>query len=205
MKARPILFSGAMVRATLEDQKTQTRRTKGLEHINRNPGAGWLTSFHDVLKKWIFTTDEEAHRIRCPYGVVGDLLYVRETWQEADADQDGRTDVYRADYDAVTARECYGRWTPGIHMPRLASRLTLRLTDIRVERLQEISEADAIAEGAAPILVPPDGGSYPYIQGYRALWEQINGAGTWKPNPYVWVLNFEVIKQNVDAVLGVSA
>ncbi|MES1979589.1 MAG: hypothetical protein V4451_16225 [Pseudomonadota bacterium] len=80
---------------------------------------------------------------------------------------------------------------PGIHMPRWASRITLEITDVRVERLQDISEADAKAEGCEPLLVPPDGGSYPYVEGYCELWETINGAGSWDENPWVWVVEFK--------------
>ncbi len=86
-------------------------------------------------------------------------------------------------------------WRPSIHMPRAASRITLEITGVRVEKLQEISEADAMAEGATPVLVPPDGGSAPHVEGFRVLWESINGAGSWDANPWVWVLEFRRLER----------
>ena len=86
------------------------------------------------------------------------------------------------------------RSVPSIHMPRWASRITLEITGVRVERLQDIRETDAQAEGAEPLLVPPDGGSTVYTEGYRHLWEQINGPGSWDANPFVWVVEFRRAK-----------
>jgi hypothetical protein len=93
-----------------------------------------------------------------------------------------------------------GHTVPAIHMPRWASRLTLIVTDVRVQRLQEISEADAEAEGAEPILVPPDGGSCPHIEGFSALWDTINGPGAWDANPWVAAYTFTVHRCNIDAL-----
>ena len=147
----------------------------------------------------------------CPYGVPGDRLWVRETWLELDRDgyveMDQPRDVlttrhgyprrngvaYRAECDAdgESARAELGyKWRSPIHMPRWASRITLEITGVRVERLNDISEADAMAEGASPVLVPPDGGDQPHVVGYRDLWESINGAGSWDANPWVWVVAF---------------
>lgn len=86
-------------------------------------------------------------------------------------------------------------WHPSIHMPRAASRILLEIVSVRVERLQDISEADAMAEGAQPVLVPPDGGSCPHVEGYRDLWEQINGTGSWAANPWVWVVEFRQVER----------
>lgn len=217
MNARPILFSGAMVRALLAGTKTQTRRLFNPERMTWDAAGRYET--HALRGgEIVFTGSGPFHPKEwlhyCPYGKLGDLLYVRETWQESDADQDGRTDYYRADYDDATAREGFGPWTPGIHQPRRASRLTLRLTDVRVERLQEISEADARAEGVLYVAghgeitkaeLDADPGYSNYLNcrmGYETLWEQINGCGSWKANPWVWVLQFETIKRNVDAVMA---
>lgn len=188
MKLRPILFSTAMVRALLDGRKTQTRRV-----IVEPDSYGCLTGDcpHDHK-------DECAESMRgfCPYGVPGDLLWVRETfayWSKTTA-------AYRSGGPCSDGevRQFYTptRWRPAIHMPRWASRLTLRLTDVRVQRVQEITEDDAIAEG-----IPR---AYPIAKvEFQDLWDDINAERgyPWPSNPWVWALSFEVIKQNVDAYI----
>lgn len=190
MKVRPILFSGSMVRALLDGSKAQTRRP-----VKPQPPA-YIDSDMPGLRS--------LKQRPCPHGQPGDLLYVRETWSAYGAFAaygTGRVS-YRADED----QQPQGLpWKPSIHMPRWASRLTLRITDVRVERLNEISEADAEAEGAEPILVPPDGGSDPHAQGFCELWNSINGPEAWDKNPWVWVVCFEVIHANVDQVIERTA
>ena len=147
MKERPILFSGAMVRAVLSGAKTQTRRVRKL----LGP---------------------------CPHGQPGDLLWVRETWCDGYPDT-ADPYLYRATYEGGASH----KWKPSIFMPRGASRLTLRLTDVRTEPLHRLTEADAHAEGVADIAA------------YAALWDALNakrGYG-WNANPFVWVLSFEVV------------
>lgn len=216
MTARPILFSGPMIRALLEGRKTQTRRVvkpQPLFEGFRSYGASW--AWHKSPAIWFsgVTTKQLVSKpglgMYCPYGQPGDLLWVRETCCPDWADKP----VYKA--DGGSAREAgypaEPRWRPSIHMPRWASRLTLRITGVRVQRLHDISEDDAIAEGAKPIavtfrgdqagdarLVPSLGG--PYRDGFRCLWASINGPGSWDANPWVWALTFEVIKANVDQV-----
>lgn len=183
-KERPILFSGAMVRAILDGRKTQTRRV-AKQFAGRDDLDALLRRF--------------PRQEGCPYGNRGDRLWVRETWAQPAALDPGPT-VYRADYPAcvpagfenVPPAEAI-TWKPSIHMPRAACRLVLEVTGARVERLQAITEADATAEGVEPILVPPDGGSCPYYEGFRALWGRINGAGSWDQNPWVWVVEFRRI------------
>lgn len=217
MKERPILMSAPMVRAILDGTKAQTRRiVRGApsrvfwNQIVMN-GNGW----------WC---DEHGRPVRCPYGQPGDRLWVRETWQaffddEVPADRprgprhtmgiparpDRKSFVfYKADGPGPVHPDGYAaQWCPSIHMPRKYSRITLEITDVRVERLQEISEADAIAEGvdrfpgctrdddtaAFSRIGPVDFDSYP-IARYAALWESINGAGSWDKNPWVWVMEF---------------
>jgi hypothetical protein len=98
-------------------------------------------------------------------------------------------------YRATDPREHQkGMWWPSIHMPREFSRISLKITNVKVERLQHISEADAEAEGAEPILVPPDGGGAPHVEGFQALWTSINGAASWEANPWVAVYTFERVK-----------
>jgi hypothetical protein len=173
-KARPIIFSVPMVRAILEGRKSQTRRIKRA-HENIAPGI---------------TSDA----IRCPYGQPGDLLWVRETWYSPPKPLNDCLG-YAADGDHPHG--CTYRKRPSIFMPRWASRLTLRITAVRVERLQEISAADSRAEGlewVAPTYgvggIAASWNGDP-VQSYRALWESINGKGSWDLNPWVWVIEFE--------------
>lgn len=243
MTARPIVFSGPMVRALLEGRKTQTRRV-----VKPQPSAGHvyvgrvLCSTHRADEgKWTWAVEQaailrDAHRVRCPYGQPGDLLWVRETFQPLFADgwEEGRNpdgsgdrvnyktgEGYAPHYVADCGRiefvtpdgDLVTRCTPPIHMPRWASRLTLRITDVRVERLNDISEADARDEGvdepanepaAAASLMSAFGDTLrfqPYASAYAQLWEQINGLGSWDANPWVWALTFDVIPRNVGDVL----
>lgn len=199
MKERPILFSGDMVRALMDGRKTQTRRVVKLP---RKDGVG--------DNRYVFTDSEGKDRfIDCPYGEPGDRLWVRETW--ADVDYESREDgmvctrtatIYRA--DGVGLGE-FGpdeiKWRPSIFMPRLASRITLEITGVRVQRLQDISEEDAIAEGihydeAMKGYQVGDGMSGIFYHGrnprisYRDLWDSINGELSWELNPWVWVVEF---------------
>ena len=208
MNERPILFSAPMVREILSGTKTQTRRAVKDRHIDAAPPACFF--------QWL--------RERCTYGKPGDRLWVRETWQaffddEVPADRprgprhtmgiparpDRKSFVfYRADGPGPVHRDGYvARWMPSIHMPRKYSRITLEVTGVRVERLQDISEADAIAEGVHPagVCLPDDdtsafsrigpvcNASFPVAR-YAALWESINGVGAWEKNPLVWVIEF---------------
>lgn len=227
MNERPILFSAPMVRAILDGRKTQTRRIAKLNASGRVARGG---------RNW--HCEDPAAIIACPYGSASDCLWVRETWahyQTIDPRKtpDGRSfsEVsdglagYRADgHESIEgfrrhvrlmggsdAVEINGdRWRPSIHMPRWASRITLEITAVRVERLQAISEADAKAEGVEPWVVG-DGfwrdygltadqeevGAPPLPSArdsFRSLWESINGAGSWAANPWVWVVEFRSIK-----------
>ena len=184
MSERPILMSAPMVRSILAGKKTQTRRIvkgqySGLPHM-----VGDDVAFLDKGRR---TGPDQ----RCPYGVPGDRLWVRETHC---AFERGHVH-YAADFtrDPKGEREHGVRWTPSIHMPRWASRITLEITDVRVERLQEISEADAIAEGTAPYRLPvhPAREALRHVDGYAQLWDSINGAGSWAANPWVWVVSFK--------------
>lgn len=174
MADRPILFSAPMVRAMLAGTKTQTRRV-----------AKPKRSIEPM-------TDE------CPYGQPGDLLWVRETWAWYGCERDPREVLYRADTSNLP--ESHGRWRPSIHMPRWASRITLRVTGVRVERLQDITEVDAIAEGAQPFRLPchPQRETLRHVDGFALLWESINGAGSWDANPWVWVVEFERVQGRGD-------
>lgn len=210
----PVLFSGPMIRAILDDRKSQTRRI-----LKPQPQHLWQTPPIDILPPsqgddglWgqvetIWSGREPSHEVWHPLNVrwnVGDRLWVQETWAMASRATDVGTIYYRASEnrsytefcEQIPIKSCgliqpsWPKWKPAIHMPRTFSRITLEVTEVRVERLQDISEEDAIAEGAEPILVPPDGGSAPHIEGFRAIWNRINGDGSWAANPFVTATTF---------------
>lgn len=170
MKMRPILFSGEMVRAILEGRKTQTRRV-----VKPQPA-------YVIDSVWV-----------CPYGRPGDGLWVRETW--APNSQAG-VFSYAADWAAGVKH--VSRWRPSIHMPRAASRISLEVVGVRVERLREISEADALAEGCADSEMVDGVPMWcSAVEKYMDLWEKINGEGSWAVNPWVWVVEFRRVEVGV--------
>lgn len=189
-----------MVRALLDGTKTQTRRVVKLTdaaHIKEVGGhRRWHPADPDVVAA-------------SPYGQVGDRLWVREGFYEefgrAPIDEEERLDWVRSGYLLYRAsdEQAYGSggflpWKPSIHMPHWASRITLEITSVRVERLQDISKADAIAEG---IVSAGDGHGFQLAdtthysndprESYASLWESLNGAGSWDLNPWVWVIEFK--------------
>ena len=205
VKERPILFSGAMVRAILDGRKTQTRRVvkqatgPSLSVDCNEDGIAELSWLHGPGPG--YDVEETIKHVACPYGKPGDRLWVRETWAQPAALDPGPT-VYRADYPAcvpagfenIPPAEAI-TWKPSIHMPRALCRLMLEITGVRVERLNDCSEADALAEG----LKPAPGGWWSGAEGqaaptpqaaYALLWDSINGAGAWGANPWVWVVEF---------------
>lgn len=211
MKERPILFSAPMVRALLDGSKTQTRRVmknppvwdtvyqpNGWQWNGKNPGEPALTKWPNAAE----IGHEIASRTFCPYGKPGDRLWVRESFCRIDGQTRPWIETdYRATYkhgdrlgDTLGIKK---RWTPSIHMPRHASRITLEVTGVRVERLQDISQADAVAEGAPPSHPSIDRVSREFgfadfpRSWYGQLWEQINGPGSWQANPWVWVISFK--------------
>jgi hypothetical protein len=191
MTERPILFSAEMVRAILDGRKTQTRRNIKYTTEHRGPINPAYLEAHKDHPGW---------KDICPYGQPGDTLWVRETWGHTGTGvwkvgqvyyaQDGGI-IYRADHPNAA-----GSWFSPLHMPRFASRITLRITDIRVERLQDISEDDAKAEGVKPL----DYAAHHVAAGcgariaFEQLWTTINGPGAWDANPWVWVVSFERVK-----------
>jgi hypothetical protein len=196
MKERPILMSAPMVRAILAGMKTQTRRAlRGFYPPNRPEYDS------ETGRLELFNGDEVVCGIRCPYGRPGDRLWVRESWShDADSTEQCRASIEDAMgggdfgpyYRATEVAPDTLRWMPSIHMPRWASRITLEITGVRVERLHDISEADAQAEGAEHIH-RFDGLKWHtgHASGFEALWEQINGPGSWDANPWVWVIEFK--------------
>jgi hypothetical protein len=212
MKSRPILFSAPMVRAILNGSKTQTRRI-----VKFDPSSGYIVA-PGGKKRW--HRDDHAAIAACPYGTVGDELWVRETWRPWwDVDPPEGTGLYcvvqykdGAIYKPGTSKitpdiedENTGHWfaaacdqhpnvawKPSIHMPRWASRITLTITEVRVQRLNEISEVDAMAEGienpqqSAKSL----GWAVSATSSFRILWESINGKDSWDANLWVWAITF---------------
>lgn len=200
MKNRPILFSGAMVRAILELRKTQTRRVvkPQPQEIESSSSSGEQFRYFKI----------PAMKF-CPYGQPGDRLWVRETWAVGDCFNHEKPSsiYYRSDETKGWAYR--GKWRPSIFMPRWASRIILEIVSVRVERLQEISEEDAVAEGIIstrlslakhtvfhweefPTLNISDTPRY----AYRLLWNMVNGKKhPWELNPWVWVVEFKHLFQ----------
>lgn len=206
-KEKPILFSAPMIRALLAGTKTQTRRIakipsemrsedgdNDLTHMQWVPdhesGPGWYV--------WMTEYPEEGSMsMPCPYQ-VGDILWVRETWAVGHG-YDGvpprlipSSQSVRLHYAATEERGGL-LWRPSIFMPRWASRISLEITDVRIERLQNISNADAIVEG---LFVPEceyaqNGPRAPRLA-FKSLWESINSPGSWAENPWVWVVSFKL-------------
>jgi len=187
MKERPILFSGPMVRAILDGSKTQTRRIA--KEFNEMP------NLDGILRR--FPNIDVPVQKGCPYGTPGDRLWVRETWAH-ERDGTGCPDdtgvLYRATDPGWDDEGTGLRWRPSIFMSRASSRILLEITDVRVQRLQEISEEDARAEGVTPTMpIYGDCGGFEH-QGHRdsfiRLWESINGPNSWHANPWVWAITF---------------
>lgn len=200
MKERPILFSAPMVRALLDGSKTQTRRVVKITH--KTPGLA------ACLAPPIGEPRPGTAVELCPYGQPGQRLWVRETWYcdhfevqkgpYLEVLEARELLVYRIDNERpYEAKQPV--WRPSIHMPRWASRILLEVTSMRVERLNDCSEVDALAEGvkAQPcdhirLSCEEIGCCGPTAKGmYAALWDQINGAGAWAVNPWVWVVEFK--------------
>lgn len=196
IKERPILFSGEMVKAILAGRKTQTRRVVKIEGDAEHK---WLFSGVDETGVAVFWSKKKQGtytRVGCPYGKIGDQLWVRETWYDdlgCRAISDRREGIfYRADGEAETQFEDYMdlRWKPSIHMPRWASRIQLENTNVWVERLNDISEANVKAEGIT------DGDSIwsgSYRGAYATRWNEINAKQgySWESNPLVFVIEFK--------------
>ena len=207
-----------MVQAILEGRKTQTRRIKGLEKVNINPNE-WrlLTSFDEsenLLTAFYtrnngnlymqFMNGSMNHDFKCPYN-LGDVLWVRETFYKNTAPQLQGTFYYKA---SISEGWDF-KWKPSLFMPKGACRIFLKIKSIRVERLQNISEKDAIAEGIifknhseAGIVYKnylKDNAFFFYpVKSFSSLWESINGDASLKQNPFVWVYEFEQIEKPLD-------
>lgn len=236
MKERPILFSGPMVRAILEGRKTVTRRvikpsmrSADVQFDVQQEADGSWHPYH-TFDECRFDRSGSERPIVCPYGQPGDRLWVRETWSiemlagySTDKGYESEYEIrYRADdgdrpiHVAASEPDPYlalydsqqGEWRPSIHMPRLASRILLEVTAVRVERLHSITDQQAQAEGierdsAMPTLWkrgPLHGDqnlvsvtNFPKLA-FRSIWEAINGHESWAANPWVWVVEFKRVE-----------
>lgn len=210
MTVRPILFSAPMIRALLDGKKTQTRRVAkfiepiegGRFHIRAHGGGSYGVAEADVAR---------VAADYAPYE-IGDLLWVRETWWHGSFDF--TPDQYKgvAPEPALFFRATDGHrpifdWKPSIHMPRWASRLTLTVKDVRVQKLRRIGEADALAEGVEDELRDNNGNVCwtPATMFFENLWDTINGnrpGCAWDDNPWVVALTFDVHRMNIDAYLA---
>lgn len=216
MKHIPILFSTPMVQALLEGRKTQTRRVVKTADIifapdkftyigntNENqdiphPAEG---SNSKIWYQWRLKNNNSASWIdTCPYGQPGDILWVRESFNYGNIGN-GMQPFYRADNERPHGYST--PWKPSIHMPKSACRLFLKVKSVRVERLQDISEEDAISEGIKPT------GYFDFYENYlsegytdlvpyesfKSLWQSINSPASWEANPWVWVVEFERVER----------
>lgn len=211
IKERPILMQGETVRAILEGRKTQTRRV--VKHHERY-GCPTGDCPHECQWQCNEAMNSKGVTDECPYGKPGDRLWVREAWWMHDDhrafgdvdgncfDEDGNPVLVNwdasMDEDSRRIGREYGcRKRPPIHMPRWASRITLEITGVRVERVQSINPHDALAEGADfphAQECPPDARA---VEWYRDLWDRINGkrdGASWASNPWVWVVDFRRVK-----------
>lgn len=203
MNERPILMTPELAQKVHEGRKTQTRR------ILKGDGSDWETGLLEA-GRW-----QEA--IKCPYGVVGDRLWVRENgWERplrtvkmlrdgADTWERFYYDALMIDGEADELKSWGFKRRPSIHMPRLACRTVVEITEIRVERVQDITADDIRAEGVKAVWPEEDepesaGGKYVtegelLLSQWRQLWQSIHGKGSWALNPWVWVLTFRKIKE----------
>lgn len=206
MKARPILFSPEMVRALVEGRKTQTRRV-----IVPQPQA-----LHWKIPKGTLKDDVLRYFGPCPHGTTNDFLWVREPFYLGIGYDGVAAGKIGADAWAYLRRhfaadgpksEWAGRYRHGRFMPRIASRLTLRLTDVQVQRVQDISQQDVFREGLTNHDMNAVYGDGSAQECFAKLWDSINAARGlgWSANPWCWCLSFEVIRANVDQVLKEAA
>lgn len=224
VKEHPQLYQTVMVRAILDRRKTKTRRTRGLELVNNMPDEWKLEEVgmfdypgnnlaKPKIKPWTafgatFQWKPHGSRnfLKCPYGKPGDIVWVRESFAVQEyfngLTLNGCT-IYKASYDGPVA----WNWKPSIHMPKTAARIWLEITNIKVERLQTISEKDSMAEGIESKIEKKKSGLCTFYKDYfnqndwywsakasfMSLWQSTNGRNSWISNPWVWVITFKVL------------
>ncbi len=223
MKEHPIIFGGPMIKTILEGSKTMTRRPIKLKDIDENckwcHGKGYeYIDCQNELSGYDYRRPCRCMMPRCPYGIPGDRLWVRESFWIAEMEGQGIGNQFLV-YDEEMDKEPHPsklrptfdmKWghNPSIHMPRWASRITLEVTEVRVKKLQQITEEDAKSEGVEIMQRPPSvGGGTQYLApacgdrpsyweysastAFMYLWETIYGKDAWDNNPWVWVISFK--------------
>lgn len=215
MRERPILFNADMVRAVLDGRKTQTRRI-----MREQPEVIPKEDEHGKPGFWIpfnagktMVRNDDMH-IACPFGLKGDRLWVRETFRVHSRATDVATLVYKASEQQSWTQQTHrvpiekcnkpavvDTWTPSIHMPRWASRITLEITGVRVERLWDITEDNAKAEGCTfealrfkPGTREAEEMGHTAVYQFGGLWQSIYGEESWQANPWVWVVEFKRVE-----------
>lgn len=220
MKETGIIFNTEMVKAYQKGRKTQTRRLKGLKKINQNPNIWAVPVFDPGTGEWVFTAEHgpgQQVRLMCPFGQAGDRLWVRETWVQVMIDhahdllegwRENRLTVFKTEMHEdwmIYAKEKYGyKWKPSIHMPKSACRYFPEILSTRPERLQDISEIDAKAEGVERLASylwknynsPKDPSTIVQelsnpVSSFESLWRSIHGNESWALNPWVWRIEFK--------------
>ncbi|WP_410791247.1 morphogenetic protein [Klebsiella aerogenes] len=192
MKERGMIFNSEMVRAILDGRKTQTRRPVKFPVHDKNLGC-------ELAGNELAGELSAGNYLNSAFGKQGDRIWVRETWARYNIDQDSYDMAYLATPPEDWPEE--GKWRPSIHMPRWASRILLKITGVRVERLNAISQEDAQDEGMEltgwrPTYSDSDSGGEvwtPY-DNFARLWDSIYGEGSWKVNPWVWVIEFKRVE-----------
>lgn len=186
MKDRPILFSADMIKAILEGRKTETRRI-----VKKIALEAILNGDRDTMTFQNEYGDSLPITNLCRYGKPGDQLWVREAWCEhwIHNGEEWIESGYR--YKATDEKDPRAKWRPSIHMPRSASRITLEIVSIRVEKLRDISVTDCLKEGIHPCRPTDDFGKE--ITMFSNLWDSINRTHPWSSNPWVWVVEFRRI------------
>lgn len=234
MKERGILFNALMIRAIQDDRKSQTRRVATIQPKPEYATEGWYADRYNNTRNWNLWGKRGTKSAnvcgpdmgKCPYGEPGDRLWIREAFARP-MQRAGSSDpeyLYRAD---LAPGETYGgvsKWTPGIHMPRTASRMVLEVLDVRLHPIATMSEEDAIAEGLAK-LSKDDGQTWKYgipdqegtpgegvtswqywhqspRVAFHRLWDEINGARghAWTTNPWVWAITFKRVEDETNTV-----
>ncbi|ECW0839939.1 TPA: hypothetical protein ACGT34_004828 [Salmonella enterica] len=212
MKERGMIFNSEMVRAILDGRKMQTRRIMKVQPGTPEFGLRRIIESSKANENGMyFWSQDDACGIKarskpfsCPYGEVGDRIWVRETFRVHSRATDVATLVYRASVRNSWTEQTHRvpvavcnkpatpeKWTPSIHMPRWASRITLEITGVRVERLNDISDVEASKEGCS-IADMRSGDRLADV--FARLWESIYGAGSWQANPWVWVIEFKRVE-----------
>jgi hypothetical protein len=224
-KPKQILFNTEMVQAILDGRKGQTRRLWGLNEINKNPDDWGLQDYSKnpelmniktgelIIKKGLIATFEHMEYGECYRNIKarhekGDILYVRETWKNGSFLEDNENNVIKYIYkaDDIKCENSYKawgiKWHPSIHMPKEVARIFLKVTDVRVERLQSISEEDAEAEGVYGVvdifLKPTKNG---HILFFSDTWNKLykRKGYSWDTNPWIWAIKSERIEANADS------